>query len=83
MLIACIDFVSGIVETKQACCGLGDLNAAIPCIPVSNYCSNRSDHLFWDLYHPTEIVSRMFADIMYDGSSRFILPINVARLVDM
>ncbi|KAI3502181.1 hypothetical protein L1887_30213 [Cichorium endivia] len=73
----------GIKETKEACCGLGNLKADIPCIPISTYCSNRSDHLFWDLYHPTETVSRMFADLLYNGSRQYTLPINVEQLVKM
>nr|XP_043639786.1 GDSL esterase/lipase At5g55050-like [Erigeron canadensis] len=73
----------GIVEIKEACCGLGTLNADMPCLPISNVCSNRSDYLFWDLYHPTEMVSHMFADLIYQGSPRFTLPVNVEHLVHM
>ncbi|CAI9275530.1 unnamed protein product [Lactuca saligna] len=73
----------GIKETKEACCGLGNLKAKIPCIPVSTYCTNRSDHLFWDLVHPTEMVSHVFADLIYSGSRRYMHPINVQKLVKM
>ncbi|KAL7609615.1 hypothetical protein Lser_V15G11164 [Lactuca serriola] len=73
----------GIKETKEACCGLGNLKANIPCIPVSTYCTNRSDHLFWDLVHPTEMVSHMFVDLLYSGSRRYMHPINVQMLVNM
>nr|XP_043608875.1 GDSL esterase/lipase At5g55050-like [Erigeron canadensis] len=71
----------GIREIKEACCGLGKLKADIPCTPVSTYCSNRSDYLFWDLYHPTEIVSKTFADLLYSGSIQVAHPLNVAQLV--
>lgn len=77
------DFIVGIKETKEACCGLGNLKANIPCIPVSTYCTNRSDHLFWDLVHPTEMVSHMFVDLLYSGSRRYMHPINVQMLVNM
>ncbi|KAC9625047.1 hypothetical protein E3N88_45527 [Mikania micrantha] len=73
----------GITEIKEACCGLGNLKADIPCIPISNYCSNRSNHLFWDFYHPTEVVSSLFANLLYNGSKQFTFPINVAQLVKL
>ncbi|KAK9076346.1 hypothetical protein SSX86_004680 [Deinandra increscens subsp. villosa] len=71
----------GISEIKEACCGTGKLNAEIPCLPISTYCSNRSGYLFWDLYHPTETVSRMVADLLYSGSRQFLFPMNVEDLV--
>ncbi|KAI3694014.1 hypothetical protein L1987_76972 [Smallanthus sonchifolius] len=71
----------GISEIKEACCGNGKLNAEIPCLPISTYCSNRNDHLFWDLYHPTETVSKMVTDLIYNGSRQFTLPMNVEYLV--
>ncbi|XP_076910485.1 GDSL esterase/lipase At5g55050-like [Bidens hawaiensis] len=71
----------GISETKEACCGIGKLNAEGSCLPNSTYCSNRSDHLFWDLYHPTEMVSRILAELIYNGSRKFTFPVNVGDLV--
>ncbi|GKA96321.1 GDSL esterase/lipase-like protein [Tanacetum coccineum] len=70
-----------IAEIKEACCGLGKLKADVPCTPISTYCSNRNDHLFWDLYHPTERVSNIFIDLLYNGPKRFTLPMNVEQLV--
>ncbi|KAL5735901.1 hypothetical protein ACOSQ2_030689 [Xanthoceras sorbifolium] len=40
----------GFTKVKEACCGLGKLKAKVPCVPISTYCSNRTDHVFWDLY---------------------------------
>ncbi|KAK2990031.1 hypothetical protein RJ640_004709 [Escallonia rubra] len=59
----------GFTELKAACCGLGNLNADVPCIPISNFCSNRNDHLFWDLYHPTEKAAGIMVDTVYNGSN--------------
>ncbi|KAK9155679.1 hypothetical protein Sjap_003159 [Stephania japonica] len=73
----------GFVEVKSACCGLGNNNAKIACIPISKYCPNRRDHVFWDLYHPTEAVSSMFADTIVDGPQQYTFPINVRQLVTM
>uniref|UniRef100_A0ACD5YAZ7 Uncharacterized protein n=1 Tax=Avena sativa TaxID=4498 RepID=A0ACD5YAZ7_AVESA len=70
----------GFAEAKAACCGLGDLNAKIACTPVSHYCSNRSDHVFWDFYHPTEATAQKLANIAFDGSAPFVFPINIGQL---
>ncbi|KAM7252532.1 hypothetical protein ACFE04_024415 [Oxalis oulophora] len=59
----------GFREVKEACCGLGNLNAEIHCIPISNYCSNRSDYLFWDKYHPTEKACKYLARAFFDQPS--------------
>ncbi|XP_052178857.1 GDSL esterase/lipase At5g55050-like [Diospyros lotus] len=71
----------GFTEVKAACCGLGNLRAEVPCIPVSSYCSNRSDHVFWDLYHPTEAAARFFINTVFNGSQQFAIPINVRQLI--
>lgn len=73
----------GITEIKEACCGLGNLKADIPCIPISTYCSNRKNHLFWDLYHPTETASGIFANVIYSGSQQFTTPMNVEQLINV
>ncbi|KAK8527211.1 hypothetical protein V6N13_085064 [Hibiscus sabdariffa] len=71
----------GFNEVQSACCGLGELKAEVPCLPVSKYCSNRSDHVFWDLYHPTEATARVFVDTLFDGPSQYCVPMNVRQLI--
>lgn len=78
-----IGFVTGITEIKAACCGLGNLKSDIPCIPISTYCPNRKNHLFWDLYHPTESTSSIFAGHIYSGSQDIATPVNVEQLVNV
>ncbi|XP_024966163.1 GDSL esterase/lipase At5g55050-like [Cynara cardunculus var. scolymus] len=73
----------GFMEIKEACCGLGNLNADVPCIPISRFCSNRKKYVFWDLYHPTEAVSSMFSDLLYSGSQEYTFPMNVKQLLDI
>ncbi|XAR67427.1 Triacylglycerol lipase [Bertholletia excelsa] len=58
----------GFTEIKAACCGLGNLKAQVPCVPFATYCSNRSDHLFWDLYHPTEAAAGIIVNALFNGS---------------
>uniref|UniRef100_A0A7N0VA94 GDSL esterase/lipase n=1 Tax=Kalanchoe fedtschenkoi TaxID=63787 RepID=A0A7N0VA94_KALFE len=71
----------GFTEARAACCGLGNLNALLPCLPVSTYCSNRRDHVFWDLYHPTEAAASIFVDYIYDGPRPYTFPLNLKQLV--
>ncbi|KAL3733472.1 hypothetical protein ACJRO7_022921 [Eucalyptus globulus] len=70
----------GFTEVKAACCGLGDLRAQIPCLPISQLCSNRRDHVFWDLVHPTEATDRMLIDIVFRGSPQYTYPMGVQQL---
>ncbi|ONK74948.1 uncharacterized protein A4U43_C03F11750 [Asparagus officinalis] len=72
----------GFTEVKAACCGLGNLNAKVACLPVSKLCQKRSDFVFWDLFHPTEKTAGLLADTIFDGSSPFVYPINVKQLTE-
>ncbi|KAG5546537.1 hypothetical protein RHGRI_018651 [Rhododendron griersonianum] len=71
----------GFTEVKAACCGLGNLKAQVPCVPVATYCSNRSDHIFWDLYHPTEATARILVDIVFGDSQQSGVPMNIEQLI--
>lgn len=70
----------GFTEVKAACCGLGNLNAKFACLPISHYCPNRRDHVFWDLYHPTEAAARMFIDKVFHGAPQYAYPMDVQQL---
>ncbi|XP_022151286.1 GDSL esterase/lipase At5g55050-like [Momordica charantia] len=69
----------GFTEIRRACCGLGNLNADVPCLPIAAFCSNRNDHLFWDLYHPTQEAHRLFGNYIFDGP--FTYALNVKQLI--
>ncbi|PON62694.1 Lipase [Parasponia andersonii] len=71
----------GFSEVKAACCGLGKLKADVPCLPFSTFCSNRSNHLFWDASHPTETAHRIFVDYIFDGPLLYTFPLNVKKLI--
>lgn len=70
----------GFAEAKAACCGLGDMNAKIGCTPLSFYCANRTNHVFWDFYHPTETTARKLTSTAFDGSAPLIFPMNIRQL---
>ncbi|KAL6637353.1 hypothetical protein ACP70R_024925 [Stipagrostis hirtigluma subsp. patula] len=71
----------GFDEVKAACCGLGDLNAVVPCTVVSSYCADRRRYVFWDFAHPTEATVKKLLDIGLDGSAPFVYPRNIRRLI--
>ncbi|MED6113316.1 hypothetical protein PIB30_069663 [Stylosanthes scabra] len=71
----------GFTEIKSACCGIGKLNAELPCLPISVVCSNRQDHVFWDPVHPTEAATRIIVDRLFNGPSRYTSPITMRQLV--
>ncbi|KAI3441671.1 Lipase_GDSL domain-containing protein [Psidium guajava] len=70
----------GFTEVKAACCGLGTLNAKVACLPISKYCTNRRDHVFWDLYHPTEAADRILIDKVFHGFPQYAYPMDVQQL---
>lgn len=85
-LESCLNYIfclrcAGFAEVKAACCGLGNLKADAPCLPFSTYCSNRSNHLFWDRTHPTEAAHRVFVDYIFDGPLLYTFPLNVRKLI--
>ncbi|KAE8725482.1 hypothetical protein F3Y22_tig00008706pilonHSYRG00065 [Hibiscus syriacus] len=47
----------------------------------SSYGTN--DHVFWDLYHPTEATARVFVDNIFYGPSQYCIPMNVRQLVSV
>lgn len=71
----------GFTEAKAACCGFGKLNADVFCTPLAVYCSNRTDHVFWDKVHPTQATDKLMVDSIYSGSQPQVSPINVMQLV--
>lgn len=75
--------MAGFKEVKAACCGLGRLNAELPCTPISIYCSERSDYIFWDRYHPTEMAASVLANAVFSGSQEYVNPVNLNQLVSM
>ncbi|XP_065855483.1 GDSL esterase/lipase At5g55050-like [Euphorbia lathyris] len=72
----------GFNETKYACCGLGNYNGENGCFDKinSNLCNNRSDHLFWDLYHPTQAASQLLASTLFSGDNKYMTPFNFSQL---
>lgn len=49
---------AGLGYTEKGCCGTGAIEVAVLCNPLSKTCTNSSDYVFWDSYHPTEACYR-------------------------
>ncbi|MCD7452123.1 hypothetical protein HAX54_015041 [Datura stramonium] len=71
----------GFYEVKSACCGIGRLKAEVPCIPISTYCPNRSDHIFWDEVHPTETVSNILVNTLFNNTKEYVTSMNLINLL--
>ncbi|CAH2069909.1 unnamed protein product [Thlaspi arvense] len=72
----------GLADVTSACCGLGRLNADLPCFPFASLCSDRTKYLFWDFYgHPTEAGARVIVDNMFADDSQYMFPLNLSQLV--
>ncbi|XP_020106677.1 GDSL esterase/lipase At1g58480-like [Ananas comosus] len=52
----------GFEESKKGCCGTGVLEAGVLCNSLSPPCSNPSQYVFWDSYHPTERANKVMVD---------------------
>ncbi|KAF8389645.1 hypothetical protein HHK36_024164 [Tetracentron sinense] len=51
----------------------GHLGGLIPCGPPSKVCADRSNYVFWDLYHPSDSTIIIIAKQLIDGNSNDIL----------
>lgn len=77
----CVSF-SGFNFTSEACCGLGKYNGWIMCISPEMACSNASNHIWWDQFHPTDAVNAILADNVWNGlHSKMCYPMNLEDMV--
>ena len=67
-------FITDILIT---CCQTSNVTGL--CLPDSTTCIDRSKTVFWDAYHPTEIVHRRDAIACFNGTSK-CTPINFEQL---
>ncbi|PIA32905.1 hypothetical protein AQUCO_04300090v1, partial [Aquilegia coerulea] len=63
-------------DITSACCG----NGTYTCSPNASLCVDRNQHLFWDLYHPSQAAAHLAALTLYGGSTRYVTPINFMQL---
>ncbi|GJZ89678.1 GDSL esterase/lipase 7-like protein, partial [Tanacetum coccineum] len=57
----------GFAVIHTACCGLGRYKGWMMCYSPGMACSNASNHLWWDQFHPTAAVNKILADNVWSG----------------
>lgn len=72
---------NGFAEVEAACCALGDNNAMVICTPESQLCSNRTNHIFWDGAHLTEVTTQKLIAVAFNGSAPLVAPVNLRQLI--
>ncbi|XP_059643712.1 GDSL esterase/lipase At5g37690 [Cornus florida] len=61
----------GFKVSNTSCCNV-DTNIGGLCLPNSKMCSNRSEYVFWDAFHPSDAANAVLADRLF--SSLFTSP---------
>lgn len=52
----------GFFESRRACCGTGTMETSFLCNARSvGTCSNATNYVFWDGFHPSEAANRVLA----------------------
>ncbi|CAD6239149.1 unnamed protein product [Miscanthus lutarioriparius] len=71
----------GFTVLNRGCCGVGRNNGQITCLPLQRPCDDRSKYMYWDAFHPTEAVHRIYASKAFSSNSTAeVYPINVSQL---
>ncbi|WOG91284.1 hypothetical protein DCAR_0310532 [Daucus carota subsp. sativus] len=56
---------NGFAESRRACCGTGTIETSLLCNSMSvGTCSNASQYVFWDSFHPTQQANEYLAQSM-------------------
>lgn len=63
----CCENVTGFEDAKNACCGLGKYGGMKGCLSPDMACHRASNHVWWDLYNPTEAVNILLANSAWSG----------------
>ncbi|XP_031402362.1 GDSL esterase/lipase At1g71250-like [Punica granatum] len=59
----------GFDDVRTACCGLGVTGSNIGCLSMEMACKDKSTHLWWDLYNPTQAANRLLGESAWSGLS--------------
>uniref|UniRef100_A0A2N9FE35 SGNH hydrolase-type esterase domain-containing protein n=1 Tax=Fagus sylvatica TaxID=28930 RepID=A0A2N9FE35_FAGSY len=72
----------GFNDTTNACCGLGEYRGWILCLSPEMACSNASNHIWWDQFHPTDAVNAILADNVWNGRhTKMCYPMHLEDMV--
>ncbi|KAL2347951.1 hypothetical protein Fmac_001951 [Flemingia macrophylla] len=72
----------GFNVTSDACCGFGNYKGWIMCISSEMACSNASNHIWWDQFHPTDAVNAILSDNIWNSRhTKMCYPMNLEDMV--
>ncbi|KAM7274536.1 hypothetical protein ACFE04_016402 [Oxalis oulophora] len=70
----------GVTDVLHPCCPEKQhYNGTEKCLPNSTYCKNRNTHMFFDMYHPSQIANNLYAEKCFNESS-ICTPLNLRQL---
>ncbi|KAM6550092.1 hypothetical protein CsatB_021768 [Cannabis sativa] len=56
---------NGFSEVRRGCCGSGYLETSVLCnLRAMGTCTNASEYVFWDAYHPSEAANKILANAL-------------------
>ncbi|KFK41546.1 hypothetical protein AALP_AA2G143300 [Arabis alpina] len=68
----------GVVD--KACCRIGRNQGQITCMPMQNPCTDRSQYVFWDAFHPTQTANIILVRRAFYGTLSDTYPVNVQQM---
>ncbi|KAK2663196.1 hypothetical protein Ddye_001770 [Dipteronia dyeriana] len=68
---------------NRACCGNGRYGGDLTCLPLQQPCTNRSQYIFWDSFHPTQAVNAIVAKSCYGKFATNCYPISIDYLAQL
>ncbi|KAI4326812.1 hypothetical protein L6164_019342 [Bauhinia variegata] len=72
----------GFNVTTEACCGFGKYKGLIICLSPEMACTDASNHIWWDQFHPTDAVNAILADNIWNGlHTNMCYPMNMEDMV--
>lgn len=78
----------GFKTSKTACCGAGPLRGIYSCggkrqVKKYKLCKNVKDYLFFDSFHPSELASKQYAEVMWNGTPDVVAPHNLKSFFEL
>ncbi|KAL8536381.1 hypothetical protein ACS0TY_011846 [Phlomoides rotata] len=72
----------GFNVTTDACCGFGKYRGWIVCISSEMACTDASNHIWWDQFHPTDAVNEILAENVWSNQhSSMCYPMSLQEMI--
>jgi hypothetical protein len=81
LTLLCISLL-GFNITSEACCGFGKYKGWFMCLSPEMACSNASNYIWWDQFHPTDTVNGILAANIWNGEhTKMCYPLHLQDMV--